>query len=101
MEIDTKSFVNISVQEELQKAGWKLTYSSFTAGQKNTKLYPDGKIGMQTWVLYHEEGISRQLDISYDCDNTYKSVTLWHGNNDSETFKLRTILSVLRRRELV
>lgn len=101
MKIDSKSFVPIHIQEALNKAGWFLTHSTFTNDAKNKKLYPDGKIGMQTWVLYSEHGRDRELRISYECDNAYKNVVLWHSDTESEDFRLRNILSVLMRRGLL
>ena len=51
MSIDNESFVPISIQEELVKAGWTLARSTFIANETNTNLFTNGKKGLQVWKL--------------------------------------------------
>jgi hypothetical protein len=95
--IDTNSFVPIHIQQKLLNSGWKLTYSNLEKVPVS-EVYPDGLLGRQDWEL--KENNDYELCISYLEDGKH-DVVIWYGENDTETFKLRKIISVLNRRGLI
>ena len=98
--IDSSSFVPIKLQENLVRLGWRLRHSSFSTKETNRKVYSDGKRGLQSWELFTDYDGYYLLDIMYTTDKKEKNVTLWVTGDQTEEFRSRNIISVLKRRVL-
>lgn len=94
--MDKSSFVPEKIQKALEQGGWTLMYSSF---DKDRVQLGDKGLGMQRWM-------KGDVDIYFyyvgkDHKTKSNEVVLWWNDNDSESFAMRNIISVLKRRQLL
>lgn len=94
--MDKNSFVSETIQKSLMDGGWTLTHSVF---DKDKVQLGDRGVGSQKWV---KDGMDIYFTyVGKDHKIKPSEVELWWGDNDTETFAMRTIISVLKRRKLL
>lgn len=91
------SFVPQHIQDKLAESGWEKTFDEYM-DREVTDLYPTGRTGSQTWEKVIDE-CRHYLYIMYKDDGKH-TVNIYAGENerDVEVYKLRNIISVMKRR---